>query len=76
MYTEEQLKELGFKKEIEPEINIVNYVNEITSNIHLVLTPVLEEFFIWVVDAETRIIVDEKDIPKAVELAKIIIDVE
>lgn len=76
MYTEENLKELGFKKETEPKINIVNYVNEITSNIHLVLTPVLEEFFIWVVDTETRIIVDETDIPKAIELAKIIIDVE
>jgi len=76
MYTEEKLKELGFKKEIDPEINIVNYVNEITSNIHLVLTPVLEEFFIWVVDSEIRIIVDETDIPKAIELAKIIIDVE
>ena len=76
MYTEEKLKELGFTKETDPDINIVNYVNEITSNIHLVLTPVLEEFFIWVVDTETRIIVDETDIPKAIELAKIIIDVE
>lgn len=76
MYTEEKLKDFGFRKQIHPEINIVNYVNEITSNIHLVLTPDLEEFFIWIEDSQTRLIIDENDIPKAIELAKIIIDVE
>ena len=49
MYTKEQLNKLGFKEVKDEETGIIDFVNKVTSNVHLVLSPMLEELFIWFV---------------------------
>jgi hypothetical protein len=83
MYTKEQLTKLGFKEVKDEEIGIIDFVNKVTSNVHLVLSPMLEELFIWVLedgndeDSEgTKLIIDTSDLEQAIELCKIIVAVD
>ncbi|MBF04995.1 MAG: hypothetical protein CMP76_17095 [Flavobacterium sp.] len=83
MYTENDLIALGFKKEVDEETGFVDFVNKVTSNVNLVLSPVFEELFIWVLeDGEdenseaTKIIIDTSDLKQAIELCKIIVGID
>ena len=83
MYTKEQLNKLGFKEVKDEETGIIDFVNQVTSNVHLVLSPMLEELFIWVLedgndeDSEgTKLIIDTSDLEQAIELCKIIVGVD
>lgn len=83
MYTKEKLNQLGFKEVKDEETGIIDFVNKVTSNVHLVLNPMLEELFIWVLedgldeDSDgTKLIVDTSDLEQAIELCKIIVGVD
>ena len=82
-YTHEQLEKLGFKKVEDKETGIIDFVNKVTSNVHLVLSPVLEELFIWILedggdeDSDgTKIIIDTSDLKKAIKLWEMIVGVD
>jgi hypothetical protein len=82
-YTHEQLEKLGFKKVEDKETGIIDFVNKVTSNVHLVLSPMLEELFIWVLedggdeDSDgTKIIIDTSDLEKAIKLCEMIVGVD
>lgn len=82
-YTKEQLIELGFKEVKDEKIGIVEFVNKVTSNVHLVLSPMLEELFIWVLEDGgdedldgTKIIIDTSDLEPAIELCRIIVGID
>ena len=82
-YTHEQLEKLGFKKVEDKETGIIDFVNKVTSNVHLVLSPVLEELFIWILedggdeDSDgTKIIIDTSDLKKAIKLCEMIVGVD
>ena len=83
MYTKEQLNKLGFKEVKDEETGIIDFVNKVTSNVHLVLSPMLEELFIWVLEYGgdensdgTKLIIDTSDLEQAIELCKIIVGVD
>lgn len=83
MYTKEQLSKLGFKEVKDQETGIIDFVNKVTSNVHLVLSPMLEELFIWVLkdggdeDSDgTKIIIDTSDLKKAIKLCEMIVGVD
>lgn len=83
MYTKEKLNKLGFKEVKDEETGIIDFVNKVTSNVHLVLIPMLEELFIWVLenggdeDSDgTKLIIDTSDLEQAIELCKIIVGVD
>lgn len=83
MYTKEQLSKLGFKEVKDEETGIIDFVNKVTSNVHLVLSPAFEELFIWVLDEEgdedtdgTKIIIDTSDLEQAIQLCNIIVGVD
>jgi hypothetical protein len=83
MYTKEQLNKLGFKEVKDEGTGIIDFVNKVTSNVHLVLSPMLEELFIWVLedggneDSDgTKLIIDTSDLEQAIELCKIIVGVD
>lgn len=83
MYTKEQLAKLGFKEVKDEETGIIDFVNKVTSNVHLVLNTMLEELFIWVLEDEsdedsegTKLIIDTSDLEQAIELCKIIVAVD
>lgn len=83
MYTKKQLNKLGFKEVKDEETGIIDFVNKVTSNVHLVLSPMLEELFIWVLEDGgdqnsdgTKLIIDTSDLEQAIELCKIIVGVD
>lgn len=83
MYTKEQLKGLGFEEVKDEETGIIDFVNKVTSNVHLVLSPMLEELFIWILedggdeDSDgTKIIIDTSDLKKAIKLCEMIVGVD
>ena len=83
MYTKKQLNKLGFKEVKDEETGIIDFVNKVTSNVHLVFSPMFEELFIWVLedggdeDSEgTKLIIDTSDLEQAIELCKIIVGVD
>ena len=83
MYTKEQLNKLGFEEVKDEESGIIDFVNKVTSNVHLVLCPMLQELFIWVLeDSEdensegTKLIIDTSDLEQAIELCRIIVCVD
>jgi hypothetical protein len=83
MYTKEQLINLGFNEEKDEETGIIDFVNKVTSNVHLILSPILEELFIWIINDGgnedsycTKIIIDTSDLEQAIEFCKIIVESE
>lgn len=84
MYTLEKLAELGFKAVKDENTELTDFVNEVTSNVHLVISPAFDEFFIWIIDEDaedasvdgTKIIIDTSDVEQAISLCKIIVGVD
>lgn len=84
MYTKEQLKGLGFEEVKDEETGIIDFVNKVTSNVHLVLSPMTEELFIWVIDEDaddkdldgTKLIIDTTDLKEAISFCRIIVGVD
>ncbi len=82
-YTHEQLEKLGFKKVESKDTGFFDFVNKVTSNVHLVLSPMLEELFIWVLEDGgdeysdgTKIIINAYDLKKAIKLCEMIVGVD
>ena len=84
MYTLDKLKELGFREIKEEKIGFTQYVNEVSENVHLVIGPSVDDFFIWIVDEDaedkqmqgSRLIIDTNDIEQAISFCKIIVGLE
>ena len=84
MYTKEKLQKLGFEEQKDGNIGIIDFVKKVSDNVHLVLSPAMEELFIWIIDSEafdpdidgTKILIDTSDLEQAIELCKIIVGVD
>lgn len=84
MYTLEKLEKLGFKAVKDENTGITDFVNEVTSNVHLVISPTFEEFFIWIIDEDaedenmegTKLIIDTSDVEQAISFCQIIVGVD
>ena len=84
MYTLEKLEKLGFKAVKDENTGITDFVNEVTNNVHLGISPTFEEFFIWIIDQDaddknmdgTKIIIDTSDVEQAISLCQIIVGVD
>lgn len=84
MYTLEKLVELGFKAVKDENTGLTDFVNEVTSNVHLVISPAFDEFFIWIIDEDaededmegTKIIIDTSDVEQAISFCQIIVGVD
>lgn len=83
-YTKEQLTKLGFEAIKDEQTGIIDFVNKVTSNVHLVISPIFEELFIWIIEEDcvdeeskgTKLIIDTSDLQQAIEFCKIIVGVE
>ena len=83
MYTKENLNKLGFNEVKDEETGIVDFVNKVSKNVHLVLSPMLEELFIWILedggdeDSDgTKLIIDTSDLEQAIKFCQIIVGVD
>lgn len=78
-----RLKALGFKTVKDEVTGCVDYVNEVKEYVHLVISPMFNEVFIWIIedlegnpDDGTKILLETDSLEKAIELSKIIIGVD
>lgn len=79
-----RLKALGFKTIKDEATGITDYVNKVKENVSLVITPHLNEIFIWVVDQDaededtdgTKIILDTDNLEQAITLCKLIVGID
>jgi hypothetical protein len=83
MYTKKQLEKLGFKEVKDEETGIIDFINKVSKNVHLVLNPMLEELFIWILedggdeDSDgTKLIIDTSDLEQAINFCQIIVRVD
>ena len=83
MYTKENLNKLGFNEVKDEETGIVDFVNKVSKNVHLVLSPMLEELFIWILEDGgdedsygTKLIIDTSDLEQAIKFCQIIVGVD
>ena len=84
MYTKEKLKELGFEEQKDGNVGIIDFVKKVSDNVHLVLSPMMEELFIWIIDNNafdpdvngTKILLDTSDLKQAISLCEIIVGVD
>lgn len=78
-----RLKSLGFKIVKDEATGYVNYVNEVEEYVHLVISPMFNEVFIWIIedsednlDDGIKILLETDNLEKAIELSKMIIGVD